>query len=483
MDDGKSEIEVESDAESELLQPAPAKETSESASDSDSTATTLCVDEAGAANFYGAGLADFLERSRKEEKDRGVALEDFVINVERRVDNLKRLRNVVTDTTNMTFDQRFKRLLTVLNVGEKTDNYAMESKRQRKTSIAVKLLASVIFREKYAKALEKRIASYNARVMDKKKAHLDFLGRELIRRERRWQKARQADRSWREDLAALEQKRDPDARRLELLRDIQAAHDKLDRYTKTKGKDGEKSIGSRKRPPPIEAPKRGESCKVAKTTVFNSRKKSDEEISAMAAKSIARFTMDWQEAMLGRQTVLRGETNFEGDVVSNPEYVHEDQLLKALWPNGLKSKPWKIHATPMGELDHRHDAIFQAIVNVQRVQHVHSLALASLFNNVSDVRMAVAKDGDNKEQFAKEIAAAKEATLLASDPDLRNLPFRSISSIADYFIAEDRVEKLALYLCTYVAYDRLHFAKKLNSALLHPQLMDLVNWVGPRKRG
>ncbi len=169
--------------------------------------------------------------------------------------------------------------------------------------------------------------------------------------------------------------------------------------------------------------------------------------------------------------------------------MHENQLLQIIWPNTFKGKPWKVNVPPedagsenasVADLFRRQEVILQGIVNVQRVQHLHSLALSTLVDKVAAVR---GKDGSMPEDLAKELKAAQRATLLASDPDLKQLPFKSIASIADFFTHEDRVQKLASYLCTYVPYDKTQYAGNLCRALIHPQLMDIAYWAGRSKRG
>ena len=448
------------------------------------------MDEQEAASFDNE-LAAFLKKSRHEEEVRRRRLEDFEERVKQRIKRLKKQKDVVTDRTNMSFNQRFQHLRAVFNVGDKVDDYRKESIRQRKTAIAVKLIASDKYKEQFGKALERRIVYYQNRLMDKKKEHIDFLAKEVTKREARWQHSRKKETTWREELAELQRSVDPDADRLRLLLEIQKAHDKFDAYMQSDGLAVEKTIRNRKRKR-IEAPLKTDKAPTKKVRVVGGNKKPDEEIYKQAAESIARFTMEWLEGTRGAETVQRGENNFEKEIVGNPDFVHEAQLLKNLWPNAYKGKPWKVffraedeqeRDATMEDIYRRQDVVLQAVINMQRVQHVHSLALNTLLQNVSDVRIAVAKDGDMHPQLAKELAAAKHAALLASDPDLKELPFKSITCIADFFVHEDKVTKLAHYLSKYVKYDRKYYARALNTALLHPQLQDIVYWAGPGKRG
>ncbi len=462
--------------------------------------SVTCDGDEQAAAAFDKGLSDFLKKSRAEEEHRRHQLAEFERKVEERIAKIKKQKDVVTESASMSFDQRFKRLRAVFNVGDKFEDYRQESRRQRKTAMVVKLMASEKYKQAFGKVLDTKIVSYQNRIMDRKKDYIDYLGEEVTKRERMWQQTRAKDKSWREDLAALQKSANPDAYKLRLLREIKDAHAKLDKYMDTEGVAVEKNIRNRQRKR-ILAPSKADGPSRNKIRVIDGKKmQCEDDIIDNGAQRIARYTLGWQETMVGGETVMKGDTDFEEDIATQPEYVHECQLLGAIWPNAYKGKPWTIRHTDadnefeaenaecedvasLANLFKRQDAILHAVRNIQHVQHVHSLAFTTLLENVSNVRVAVAKDGAVQMRLAKEMEAANRSRLLASDPDLKQLPFTTIAAIARFFLDESRVCKLAKYIMKYVKYQKINYATNITSALLHPQLVGVALWAGPEERG
>ena len=73
------------------------------------------------------------------------------------------------------------------------------------------------------------------------------------------------------------------------------------------------------------------------------------------------------------------------------------------------------------------------------------------------------------------VTECSEAIYLAADKDLRRLPFRSPDDLKSFFYSKDNVEKLALYVLTYIAYGKSFLVNVLN-ALMTPALQNALYW-------
>ncbi len=460
---------------------------------------TIPMPATGLSTFSGP-LADYLSASKKEEEDRRNALESIDLQTQRRINRLRRDRATVTCRDNMPFDDRLKSLLGAFRVGEETGPDA-ESVRKSKTALAIKCVASEKARNDVVRDIDKRIRSLDDNLSSKKREYFNFLCKELPAREKMWNEARTKEVNLMSEYENLKKKfegkedaeiyleDDTAYERYTLIKEIVQAQKNLEDYQQT-GRTPlrERTQASRKR---IEAPS-ADGSDAKKVRVHNSKKKSDFEIIDQASASVTRFCVDWQMTVHGRDIAhsedATGAPTLPG-VNDDPRFVHENQLLSALWPNALKTPSWN-SVKPAAEpedatLDHIHarqSHIIATIQEIQSIQHAHSLAMCNILDAVAAVRLAVARDGQQQEALAKELASAQRATLLGSDPDLKNLPFRSLPQIHEFFKSADRISKLAKYLCTYVKYTN-RYAADLNDALLHPDLQQVVYWPGTRLRG
>ena len=441
-------------------------------------------------------LSDFIRESREIEAHKREYIEKLEAATKKRIAALRKSKAIITNSANLTFDVRFKSLLTTFRVGLETGANGVSRKRE-KTAIDVKCVASPRTRESVSKAIDQRIAKVENDVLDKKRRHFDFLCKELGRREEAWVRARQQDMNLMQEYDDLHEKfkavekvdvADEEAEafaRYWVLRDLKLAKGKVLRY---KDMGQELATGARQRQRKrVEAPDKASQASHSQLKVRDSRKRSDEDIAEEAAKSIARYCMDYRAATHtpppGSYCASTSATTLD------PRFVHEEQLMQTLWPQTLKTGTWKAIDYDIVEADKtptlrdvfdRQGQVLLAVQEMQRVQHLHSLALASTFEAVANVRLSVARDRNQEEKLAKELKAVQRVAVLNSDPDLRSLPFRSVPEIFWFFAKQDRVEKLARYLLVYVQYTK-NFALALNSTLIHPDLQSLAYWPGSLK--
>ncbi len=446
-------------------------------------------------SFHGR-LTDFLKDSREREEKKRKKFELLDQASQILVADLRKKKDVIIHPGPLTFDQRFKSLLRAFDVeGEKGDDAA--GRRKSKTALAVKCVASEHTRYKLGAAIDRRIREVENKVLDKKRQFYQFLCDEVQEREKQWLEARAAEIDEIDDFNALHKTfrgknasqlkdgQEDDFVKYQLLCDIRDAQKNLAEY-KAHGDQLDKEIQQRKRKR-IEAPGKLDSPK-KKLRVHNSKRKSDDEVADQASASIANFCMDWQRANgivcePPKDSDEPAEVDSE-DAKEDPTFVHENQLRSLLWPKTLRTESWPadMPSAPTGEGVDVLCKVLSALQDIQRVQHLHSLALHTTIEAVGSARLAIAKDAMQQDQLAAELKAAQRATLLATDPDLKSLPFRRLADINHYFLDEARVAKLGKYLCLYVRYSK-RFQADVLAAVLHRDLQAVVYWPGTLLRG
>ena len=331
--------------------------------------------------------------------------------------------------------------------------------------------------------------------MEKKRQYYQYLITEVARREKVWNESRATEQDMATEYSALSERfgrKDPgdvqageenDYVKFQLMKDVHDAQANLADYKQEENRL-EKEITQRKRtrvepPGKTDAPPK-------KLKVHHSKRKSEEEIADQASTSIARFCMDWQETMGSKVTlsVPGADSDAAGENAGDPSFVHEDELRAYLWPKSLETPAWgrPIDTTGDSLAADVGGQILRAVEDIKRVQHLHTLALQSTLEALGNVRRAIAKDGNQETQLSTELKAAQRATLLATDGDLKSLPFRSLTEIDSFFLDGNRVAKLGKYLCTYIRYSK-KYPQELNAALLHPDLQAVIYWPGTVIRG
>ena len=454
--------------------------------------------EAEALNSsFDGKLSAFLKESRLKEERKRQKFNELESASQRHVEALKKKKAVITNSAQMSFDQRFKSLLRAFDVdGERGPN--ANANRISKTSLAVKCVASEYTREKLGAAIDKKVYEIANNVLEKKRSYYKFLCDELGQRERVWNMARSSQLSMATEYDSLLTRfhdTDPgnlqgdeqaDYVKYQLMRDVHEAQKNLQEYKEEETRaDKEIRKLNRKR---VAAPSKAGSPP-KKLRVHDSRRKSEAEVTEQASLNIAKFCKDWQDGMRGYVLVPNekpGGADKSETPPGDPQFVHEEELLSFLSPRNLQTAGWNTAAKEETDAGSGTAGILSKILaridEIQKVQHLHSLALQTAIDAVGNVRLAVARDGNQQAQLAKELKAAQRATLLASDSHLKSLPFRSVPDIDDFFLDSGRVAKLAKYLCTYVRYSK-KYQQDVNAALLHPDLQARVYWPGTMMRG
>ena len=207
-----------------------------------------------------------------------------------------------------------------------------------------------------------------------------------------------------------------------------------------------------------------------------------------AAASIAQYIHDWRsdEAEVEEEeTVVRVDDTEEGRLAA--EFVHESQLEDTLKPDTLKTASWTakpplsgltgVALDPMVEpgAEAIHYVLQQQEMQL-RVAHLHSLALAKALQGIADLKATIMSDVKKEEEAARTLRKANQAVQLASDPDLRQLPFKTVLQISLLFANTENVRKLSLYLFNFVPYVEKTYAQSLTAALLHADLQRIVYW-------
>ncbi len=285
-----------------------------------------------------------------------------------------------------------------------------------------------------------------------------------------------------------------DMRELAHLRNIRQAHENYSTYVQAQRSGGSPA----KRPPQkllplkkirVMAPKATDPP-AKKTKVTRKPAKIRDDVFEQAARSIARYVQDWKrmDSPEGDQpdvVDLTEESGHEDHHDDDPEFQHETQLRETLKPDALLTPDWNLQvadedlvpggdaAPGMVPLLHQ---ILRQQATQQRISHLHSLALCRCVNMLNDIKARVVGDIQKDKETAALLKKANQAVILASDPELKRLPFRTVTSISAFMNDPTKVEKLTLYLLNFHPYVEKTYAKTLIAALLHPSLQEAVYW-------
>ncbi len=123
-------------------------------------------------------------------------------------------------------------------------------------------------------------------------------------------------------------------------------------------------------------------------------------------------------------------------------------------------------------------AINTKLEHLVKNQKIHTLAHLANIKSTALLRQLCVKDGSKKEAVYKKLQLAMKVVLLASDAELKDLPFRNIAAIHSFFhgVGRDlRVQKLAHFCLAYIDYGR-GYATALLDTVLHGQLQLNVYW-------
>ncbi len=123
-------------------------------------------------------------------------------------------------------------------------------------------------------------------------------------------------------------------------------------------------------------------------------------------------------------------------------------------------------------------AINEKMDHLVKNQKIHTLAHLANIKSTGLLRQLCVKDGTKKDAVYKKLQLSMKVALLASDAELRDLPFRTIAAIQSFFHGDgsnNRVQKLAHFCLAYIDFGR-GYATALLDTVLHGELQLNVYW-------
>ncbi len=175
---------------------------------------------------------------------------------------------------------------------------------------------------------------------------------------------------------------------------------------------------------------------------------------------------------------------------------HEEELLKACIPEQLRNNsfaddgpPFPAYERPHGEdaatVEHLTDAVetmFAGLAAVNRkveqllrIQQIHTLAHLANIRATGLLGVHCLKDGESKDKVNSNLIVSMKSVILGSDPELKDLPFRTPTQIDSFFKDINRIIKLAHFLLAFVEYDRFYPSRLLDT-VFHINLQRTVFW-------
>ncbi len=262
---------------------------------------------------------------------------------------------------------------------------------------------------------------------------------------------------------------------------------KRQKAVKAKGKKARKAIA-----------KKSSSCNVAVDQSASDdadlkETQTKDELFALEARKVAKAVM---EAMIA-DGVMDGPVLDAVNADNPPDHrpiTHEEELLLACIPEQLRNdgfaavdlkfpayEPPQVDGSQV-QIAQSMNAIYEGIAainkkldHVVRTQQVHTLAHLANLRATGFLRVLCLKDGVKKDKVYSNLMLSLKAVVLGSDPELKELPFRSVPQIEAFFLDINHIIKLAHFLLTFVEFDRFYPTRLLDT-VLHIQLQRIVFW-------
>ncbi len=121
------------------------------------------------------------------------------------------------------------------------------------------------------------------------------------------------------------------------------------------------------------------------------------------------------------------------------------------------------------------NAINSRVEQLVKTAQLHTLSHVTQIRGMNLTRQMCVADGMQKTAVYKKLQLAMKSVLLASDPDLAVIPFRTTVSIDDFFKSRERVVKLAHFLLSYVAFEK-GYARSLLGTVVCTDLQSIAYW-------
>ncbi len=175
---------------------------------------------------------------------------------------------------------------------------------------------------------------------------------------------------------------------------------------------------------------------------------------------------------------------------------HEEQLVLACLPEQLRSGGFSPVDLTFPEFDMTaavgepvseglvtaFDAMFKgiAVINAKveqllRIQQIHTIAHLANIRATGFLRLHCIKDGGKKDKVQANMLIAMKSVILGSDPDLKDLPFRTLATVEVFFRDINHIVKLAHFLLAFVDFDH-NYAAKLLDTVFNVQLQRTIFW-------
>ena len=214
-------------------------------------------------------------------------------------------------------------------------------------------------------------------------------------------------------------------------------------------------------------------------------KHDQDAIIRLSAATLTRFIMDWQ---ISEGEILRivppqdrpQEAPRRGGVVPL-QLGHERELELAVLPGRLRGVRYCDPDETELRTGDDNDTLARLFHNMTCTQNLHSLALVQIIGELRAIKEIALTGKEVPSNLEKLIKKSTEAVLLASDRDLAGLPFTSIDEMLVFLRCPERIEKLSIYVMTYMAYGK-DFPFELLNLLIHPDLQANVYWTGTRTK-
>ncbi len=250
-----------------------------------------------------------------------------------------------------------------------------------------------------------------------------------------------------------------------------------------------------KKPSPIRAPAANDPRKPAPTV--KGAKYRDIELDAekffdAAANSIQLMVND----IMRKDGIKKvNETGFFGFIGQKPpsrvpdSMPHEKELEGIVIPEKLQSGEWaakwekwdgpKNENVPLSvmlkTLCQGVRAAHAKLDLMKDIQHLHSVANVHIIKASFITRLFCVAAGPEKQAITAKLVSSLRSVILAADPELKRLPFKSLGVMTDFFRSSSRVTKLALFVLNYVEYGPSFNATLLN-VLISTDLQNDVYW-------
>ena len=128
------------------------------------------------------------------------------------------------------------------------------------------------------------------------------------------------------------------------------------------------------------------------------------------------------------------------------------------------------------------DVINSKLDRVTNIQHLHTVSLINVVKTSNVLRMLCLADGMEKNQVYEKLQSSLRTVALASDSDLKELPFKNLATLEDFFGDRNRIQKLGYFALWYTEYSK-SFAKDLTNTLLSANLQHACFWsIGIQQR-